>query len=336
MSLQINTNRSPIADMDWSFGSYLNRRISENARHITGNAVPDYAYGMDYELRKKLDAIPGLYSLVTKMLVTELTNQLQTFNMYSLAVTPTQFSDVYDITCECARRLGIAVPNVFIVTEPKSFIKDMSEINAWTYCIDEIQPTIIITSAMYERFTTGELKAVIGHECGHIQNNHMVYDYIANMITNTGIVGIGARYPMLAAILSTSTAVALSSWSRAEEVTADRAGMICADDPEDAYRVNAKLMYGATFKEQEIDYASLEQQLKLEMGNINKYLTFTSSHPTSVRRIMAEREFAECAVFYDWRPDLKKPDSVFRSKEECDARCKTYINLMSDKGAKEK
>lgn len=328
MSLQINTNRSPIADMDWSFGSYLNRRISENARHITGNAVPDYAYGMDYELRKKLDAIPGLYSLVMKMYLTEVTTYLQQLNMSSVAVTPSQFPDVYDIACECARRLGIAVPNVFIL--------NTSEINAWTYCIDEMQPTIVITSAMYERFTTGELKAVIGHECGHIQNNHSVYDYIANMITNTGIVGIGARYPMLAAIWSTSTAVLLSSWSRAEEVTADRAGMICADDPEDSFRVNAKLMYGATFKEQEIDYAALEEQLKQQMGNISKYLEITSSHPTSVRRIMAEREFAECAVFYDWRPDLKKPDSVFRSKEECDTRCKTYINLTSDKGAKEK
>lgn len=328
MSLQIDTNRSPIADMDWSFESYLNRRVSENARHISGDDIPDYAYGMDYELRKKLDAIPGLHSLATKMYVSIATSNLQQLNMNAVAVTPTQFPDVYDIACECARRLGIAVPNVFIASD--------TEINAWAYCADDVQPVIVVTGAMYERFTPGELKAVVGHECGHVQNNHVVYENIASMLAGIGLNGIGARYPMLAALLSQSTVIALSSWSRAAEVTADRAGMICADDPEDAHRVNAKLMYGATFKEQEIDYAALEQQLKQQMGNINKYLEINDSHPTIVRRIMAEREFAECAVFYDWRPDLKKPNSVLRSKEECDARCKTYINLTSNKGAKEK
>ncbi len=323
MNSMLINQRSPIEDMDWSFRSYMNRRLAENAKHISGDDVPDYAYGLDYELRRKLDAIPGLHSLASKMYVTLASTALQDLNRNAIAVTPSQFPDVYDIACDCARRLGMAVPNVYISNNPT--------INACAYCSDDIQPVIEVHSGLYERVTPGELKAVIGHECGHVQNNHVVYDQIATLIANIGLNGVGMSYPALAAILSQSTILALSAWSRAAEVTSDRAGMICADDPEDSFRVNAKFMYGATFKEQEIDFDALEEQLKMQLGNISKFNEILDTHPSSVRRIMAEREFAECSLYYDWRPDLKKPDMVLRSKHECDDRCKAYINLTSNK-----
>ncbi len=323
---KITNRQSPIADLDLSFRTYLNRRISENSRHIIGDDVPDYAYGMDYELRKKLDAIPGLHSIATKMYVTMASTALQDLTRNAVAVTPIQFPDVYDVACDCARRLGMSMPNVFIKN-------DMS-LNACAYCSDDIQPVIELNSALYERLTLGELKAVIGHECGHIQNNHVIYENIASLLTNIGINGLGTRYPTLAAILSQSTIVALSSWMRAAEVTSDRAGMICSDHLEDAYNFEAKLMYGATFKQQIIDFESLEAQLRQQMGNITKYNEILDSHPSGVRRIMAEKEFAECEVLYSWRPDLKRSDSVLHTKKECDERCKTYINLTSSNGVR--
>ena len=328
MSISLNnTNRSPIKDMDWSFRTYMNRRLDENARRIIGDDVPDYAYGLDYELRRKLDSIPGLHSLATKMYVTMATSALQELNRRSVAVSPSQFPDVYDMACDCARRLGMAIPNVFIVDDPT--------LNACAYCSDDIQPVIAVNSGMYERMTPGELKAVIGHECGHVQNNHIVYSNIATLLANLGLNGLGARFPALATILSQGTMIALYSWSRASEVTADRAAMICSDRLEDAYSVDAKLMYGATFKEVEVDYDMLKEQLKQQMGNITKINELMDSHPSSVRRIMAEKEFAECSVLYEWRPDLKNVNTVLRSKEECDARCKTYVSLVSDKGARD-
>lgn len=312
---------SPIANLDWSFRSYLNRRLAEKARHFDHEDVPDYAYGMDYELRRKLDAIPGLHSLAEKLNVTIATTALQELNRTAVAVTPNQFPDVYEMACTCARRLGMSVPNVFIVNNPVT--------NAGAYCADDVQPVIQINSGLYERLTPGELLTVIGHECGHVQNNHMVYQNIVSIIAGIGLTGVGARYPELAALLTQGTTIALYTWSRAAEVTCDRAGMICCDDLEDAYRAEAKLMYGATFKEQEIDYNALETQLEMQMGNIVRYDEILDEHPSGVRRIMAEREFAACGVFYAWRPDLLKPDSLQRSKEECDQRCKKYINLTS-------
>jgi hypothetical protein len=122
----------------------------------------------------------------------------------------------------------------------------------------------------------------------------------------------------------------LKAWDRAAEVTADRAGMICADSLEDCISVEMKLMYGAAFGEHQVDLDSLKEQLEMQMSNAVKFLEINFDHPTSVRRIMAEEEFAKCKVYYDWRPDLMKPNSVMHSREECDERCRTYIALTEN------
>lgn len=336
MIVESRIKKSPISDMDWSFGTYLNRRMSQNARHISGDDITDYAYGLDYELHKKLDAIPGLHSFATKFCVTQITRELQRLNRDAVAVTPTQFPDIYDIACDCADRLGMAVPNIYVVNNPT--------LNAAAYCADDIQPVIEINSGSYERLTPGELKAMIGHECGHVQNNHVIYSFLSSQIASIGTNALIAQFAFLSGILTYGTLAALATWSLASEVTADRAGMICSDDVEDAYRMNAKLMYGATFKEQEIDFKSLEEQLKQQMGNISKYdemlesMTYIAkgygAHPSGIRRIMAEKEFGECEVLYSWRPDLQKPNSILRSREECEARTRAYVDIFASKEAR--
>ena len=202
---EITDQRSPIADIDWSFRTYLNRRVSENARHITGDDIPDYAYGMDYALRKKLDAIPGLHSLASKYQITVNSWFTQLLNRSGVAVGPTQFPDVYDIACDCARRLGIAVPNVYIVND--------TSMNASTMCSDDTQPAIMLHSGLYERVTPGELKVIIGHECGHIQNNHLIYTCLFEELV--GGYEKRSQLSMPEYYFTLGARTALQAWSRA-------------------------------------------------------------------------------------------------------------------------
>lgn len=313
---------SPIADMDCSFRSYLNSKKAHEAAHMKGNGIPDYAYGMDYELRKKLDSIPGLYKVARSITSTIVHQQMQIMNQQAVCATPTSFPDVYEIGCECARRLGIAVSNIFIVND--------QTLNAYTYACDDVEPFIVLHSGLYERMTPGELKSIIGHECGHIQNYHGSYETIATLIAQEGLSALGGLSAFFLSVFTTGVQLALNSWSRAAEVTCDRAGLICADNLEDALSAEAKLMYGGAFGDHKIDYASIEEQLELQMSNATKYYEALYSHPTSARRIMAIREFYECQTFYDWRPDMRKADSILRSHKECDERCKKFINLTEE------
>lgn len=316
----METRINPIEGIDYSFKTYLTKRKTENARHMDGNAIPDYAYGMDYELRKKLDSIPGVFSLAKKLVSTQASITLQQINQQAACATPTTFPDVYDIGCECARRLGTTIPSIYIFPS--------TEINAYTIATEDTEPMIVIHSALYERFTHGELKAVIGHECGHFQNHHSTYKTLANLFLTQGIAGVGLLAGVnLQYLLTQGITLALKSWDRAAEITADRAGMICADGLRDCLSVNAKFMYGGAFGEHQVDFESLKEQLRMQMNNVMKYMELKYDHPSSVRRMMAEEEFAQCRIYYDWRPDLKKPDSIMRSREECDERCKKYIAL---------
>lgn len=313
---------NPLNRIDASFIRYVERQKLASRAHMDGNGLPDYAYTPDYELRKKLDAIPHFYSLSKKICATYVSREMHIINQKGLAVGPNQFPDVYEMGRDCAKRLNIGIPNIYIISNP--------ELNAITIAMDDVEPLIIIYSGMYERFTPGELRTVIGHECGHIHNQHGIYNIMAQLLLEGGL-GMAAAHGLSGLLLDpvlVGAKVALNAWSRAKEVSADRAGMICCERIEDAHTAEAKSLYGAAFGEHTVDFAELEKQLDMQMNNITRLEELDSAHPAAVRRIMAEKFFAECELFYRWRPDLRTPGQMLRSKEETDALCKRYIDIV--------
>lgn len=314
---------NPISSIPVDFPGFVNQRKAIESRRMDANNVPNYAFALDWELRKKLDAIPGFYTLAKKISATSAARQYQQLNMTSLKVGPNQFRDVYEIIRYCANTLGIAVPNVFIV--------DDSSMNAIAIATDDVEPVIMLYSGLYERFTEGELMATLGHECGHLQNKHGSYNVLSSLLLNVGMNGLAQYTPAnMMYLLSDATQMALNAWSRAAEVTCDRAGMICCNNLEDAYSGEAKFMYGGAFGKHEVNYKEVLKQLEQQRKSIVRYeeiLNLNRQHPTSARRIAAEMEFAECEVLYQWRPDLKKPGMVLRSKEATDERCREIISV---------
>lgn len=333
MSYDLNTSPSPLADLDYRFTSYLSKRKAYLSKHMQGNGLPDYAYKMDYEYRKMLDSIPGLYDTARKICATTVAKQLQISNFSDLAVGPNQFPEVYEIACDCAKRLGIGIPNVYITSTHDASRGAVSVLNAWTYAYDDVEPFIVITEFALERLTMGELKALIGHECGHIHNNHGIYDNLAVLLANIGLSNLGMIDQTLVKLLTAGVQMTLKMWSRAAEVSADRAALICCDNLEDAFSLDKKMLYGGVKIEDkittELDIESLQKQLSVSYDSAVRYLEMNFSHPTTIKRILAEMEFAECETFYSWRPDLKKAGRIVRTKEETDQRCKKFIDVTS-------
>lgn len=315
-----NDYRSPLSTLDISFEHYVQRRKAIENRRMSGNGLPNYAFALDYEYRRKLDSVPQLYNIAKKICATYASRTLQEINMDGLLAGPQQFPEVYQIGCDCAKTLGIAIPNIYIVNN--------QGLNAYTVATDEIEPLIVIYSGLYERFTLGELRCVIGHECGHIHNQHTVYNTLSNILVASGQIATGILSAQLMNILTLGSEVLLRTWSRAAEVTCDRAGMICSERIEDAYNVNAKLMYGGAWGEHEVSLDALKQQLDMQRQSMTKLNELLYDHPTSVRRILAEKEFAECEIFYQWRPELKQSGMTMRSREVTDQRCRRIVDVM--------
>lgn len=306
---------SPLSRIDTSFANYVARRRQTENAHLE-NGVPDYAFDLDYELRAKLMQIPHFHSICKKITATIETREIQFFNQKALAVGPNQFPEIFHMGTDCAHRLGIGIPNIFVYPN--------QTMNAFTYATDDVTPMIVLFSGLVERMTPGELKCVIAHECGHIHNQHLVFQNVINAILNSGAGSFGL-------VLSLANIALMQFWTRAGEVTADRAALICADDPELARNVNAKLLYGGMLNNAgQVDMESLRQQLDQTLNNPTKVYELLNDHPSAIRRIFAEKEFQECEVFYRWRPELKKPGMPVRDKREVDERCKKLVNILDN------
>ncbi len=314
---------SPLNSIDCSFGGYLTRRKMMDAHRMDGNGIPNYAFAMDYECRKKLDSIPRFYDTAKTITGTYVSRMTHEYTRTSLAVGPTQFPEMYQIACDCAKILGIGIPNVFILNDPT--------MNAFTYAMDDIEPMVVVHSGLMERMTAGELKYVIGHECGHIQNYHSAYQYLSQLVLNAGLNAVSGVSRMLAGLMTAGSSVLLATWSRAAETTADRAGMLCADRPEDCYSALAKIMYGGAIGSgHEIDYEAIRAQLEHTVSSVARYSEILDNHPAVARRMAALQEFCECMIYYEWRPDQKNPGQLMRTKEETDERCNRYIDLRKN------
>lgn len=311
---------TPLRQVDYSFIHYLNARKRVAQSHLQGNGLPDYAYAPDFNLRKQLDGIPHLYNVGYNICSTYASRTIQELNMYALAVTSNQFPEIYEIGKSCAKRLGIAIPNIFIVDSPA--------INASTIATDDIEPVIMLNSGLVERYSIDELKMIIGHECGHIHNQHGVYHILCNLIFNEGIARAGGVLGMLGNLITSGATLALNHWSRAAEVTCDRAGMICSDSPEDGYKAIARLLYGAMFNRNDINLEEIEKQLERQQSTIAQLEMLVADHPTVASRIATMKIFNQCEIFYNWRPDLRTPELTTISREEADRRCESKVSVM--------
>lgn len=320
---------NPTDNVNISFDRYVGERKQKLSAHMTGG-VPDYAYALDLKIRQSINKVPGIYALFKSIMTYVVPLMKQQINLNSLLVGPNQFPEVYEIARDCAERLNIGIPQVYVQ-------HDAAVINAYAYASDDSAPLICITSAMLERMTLGELRAVIGHECGHIHNNHSIYTVAAEIILNKGLIFGVMTIPGLYQIIGLVTMpmkLLFSAWSRAAEVTSDRAGVICSLDPQDAINVNGKLLYGGALGEHTVNIEELEKQFDMMVSTPIRLLELPQSHPMPVRRIYAEKEFLNSEVLYSWRPDWKKPDMKLYTKEELDQRCEKYLSVTKGKGGR--
>ena len=314
--------RNPTEDINLSFADYVRERSSRIGKHLQGG-IPDYAFASDYATRQKIAAIPGAFQLGKAITSQVVPRQRQMYNMSGLRVGPNQFPEIYQMVRDCSELLGIGIPTTFITAE-------LGVLNAFALAIEDAEPMIVLNSSIVERMTPQELKAVIGHECGHVHNNHGIYNVLANLLIN----GIGASIPgirEILALVSLPLRVAIQTWSRAAEVTCDRAGVLCCGEADSTISAQSKLLSGGLLSDHQINVDALLEQYDSLRSSPVRMLELLNTHPAGVRRILAAKEFINSQVFYDWHPELKEPDMHLYSKDELDAHCAKYVSVSQNK-----
>ncbi|HKM50495.1 MAG TPA: M48 family metallopeptidase [Candidatus Bathyarchaeia archaeon] len=96
--------------------------------------------------------------------------------------------------------------------------------NAFTFGTDDA-PVIVVDRRLVEKMGVNELRALLGHEMGHIKSGHMLYHSLAQTLAG----GIEMSASLMGFnMISMPMRLALLAWQRESEFSADRASLVAS------------------------------------------------------------------------------------------------------------
>jgi Zn-dependent protease with chaperone function len=130
---------------------------------------------------------------------------------------------------------------------PELFVSQTPFVNAGAYGMDS--PFIVINSGALKLLDDDEMRALLGHELGHVMSGHALYHTILALILYVGF----SSLPFLAGIALLPVRFALLEWYRKSELSSDRAGLLASQDPNAALRMFLKMAGGGDMKQMDLD-----------------------------------------------------------------------------------
>ncbi|HEY2900192.1 MAG TPA: M48 family metallopeptidase [Polyangia bacterium] len=301
----------PKPQIDLSFSRYVAARKGEASTRSREGAA--YAYGGDIKVRAALDRIKPV-TLAVEATV-RLWQGVEKSRMLGTAVkvSDKQFPRVHALGIRCADVLRIAQPTIYVSP-------NIGSLNAHTFGTTD-DPYIVVNAALIDHLSENELLDVIGHECGHIQNNHVVY--MTTLFFLTRAANMFLRWTVKPAVL------ALNAWARRAEITCDRTGLLCTRDLDTSLATLIKLALGSRKLYSDINMEAYLAQLEEASRGPGRFDEFLHTHPYLPKRVAALRLFAETAYYRGLIADGKNgAETGGISKDECDAKVADILAII--------
>ena len=213
----------------------------------------------------------------------------------SLRLTESMSPKLHRMLLESSEKLGVTIP-------VESYVYNSPTFNA--ACIKPEDGTLLLmfSSALLEKFAETELRFVMGHELGHHLFGHHEIP-IGSLVSGKKKIG-----PRLA--------LQLFSWSRYAEISADRAGALCAANADAAASTLFKLASGLTTELIEIrieEFAAQADEMDLERKpgkDDSRSKDWFMTHPFTPLRVQALQVF--------FGSNLIQQDGISRTQLEAD------------------
>ena len=277
MNLVYNSNVYP------SLAEFIQKE-QENGNSLYGKRL-EFAHEVDSAVIQALEAtqIQGAINRLADLLVSF---QSGTEISSGIVIDGNNFPEINEILRHCCKTLGIRIPHAVVSAR-------MPGINAYASGTVDT-PYLLISDLATHLLTREELTFIIGHECGHLAMEHLVYHLIGNSLSQ-----LSQFVPVLGPILIQMVSLPLKTWSRYSEITADRAGFLCCGDLRTAQRALMKLESAfANISDVDIDTyieQSLESLENMKLGAMKEYLL---DHPVTPKRLKALQYFSQSEMYY--------------------------------------
>ena len=185
-------------------------------------------------------------------------------------------------------RIWVLEREVFHVLDledvPDLYLTQFPEANALTY--GSGRPVIVLNSELVRLLDADGLRVVIAHEAAHVLSDHVLYMTALTILLQ---LGQSIRLPIFAGLPLLAIRTALLEWSRAAELSCDRAAALVTRDPMAVCRVLMTISGGEAvdelnldaFMKQGLDYSDKGSGLE-RLTRLLMHLNIT--HPMPVRR----------------------------------------------------
>ncbi|HEY7593708.1 MAG TPA: M48 family metallopeptidase [Actinophytocola sp.] len=245
-----------------------------------------YEHPADRGAMATLRAVPGVDAVLKA--VAGMWNE-RAERLYALAssirVSEKQFPKIHKLRVDAAETLDLdTVPELYVTRNPFA--------NAMSIGMDK--PFIVLTTGLVEAYDLDSLRWVVGHETGHVLSGHAV---LRTLLLRLLRLQATVQWLPIGAIGLRAVIAALLEWFRKAELTADRAGLLCGQDPAAALRGHVYLAGGTSMAD--IDIPEFMRQAKEyeEVDDIRdsilKLMTVEGmSHPFAVVRAAQLQKWA--------------------------------------------
>ena len=201
---------------------------------------------------------------------------------------------------------------------PDLYLTQFPLANAYTIGTD--RPIVLLNSELVRLLDDDERRVVLAHEAAHVQSDHVLYRTALLILLR---IGSSVRIPLLAGLPLLAIRLALLEWSRATELSCDRAAALVTRDPPAVCRTLMVIAAGEEAEDLSLDAFVAQGADYEERGTGLERLTkllqdLNVTHPMPVRRVRMLLDWVHAGDY-----DRMVRGDYIRRGEEASAREET-------------
>jgi Zn-dependent protease with chaperone function len=200
------------------------------------------------------------------------------------------------------------------------------------YAIGTQKPIVVLHSELVRILDDDGRRVVLAHEAAHIHSDHQLYRTALLILLR---IGAGARLPLLAGLPLLAIQLALLEWSRAAELSCDRAAALVTRDPQAVCRALMVMTAGEAAQDLNLN-AFIAQGMDYSTGGtglerLTKLLQdLQVTHPLPVRRVRLLLDWVQQGEYDRMvRGDYLRHGEEPAAREEADAASAFYSERIS-------
>jgi Zn-dependent protease with chaperone function len=296
----------------------------EGAWKLDGISPRAYQHPADRAATAALQKVPYLDQVVRKLVALGYERALRAASLGSaVRLGQDQLPGIWVLHRQVFNTLDIEqVPDLYMTQFPLA--------NAYTIGTDK--PIVLLNSELVRILDDDLRRVVLAHEAAHVHSDHVLYRTALLILLQ---IGASARLPLLAGLPLLAIQYALLEWSRAAELSCDRAAALVTRDPTAVCRALMTMAAGEGAEDLNLDaFIALGMDYSDGGSGLDRltklFQDLRLTHPMPVRRVR---------ILLDWvhegeydrmvRGDYVRVGQEGSAREEADAASAFYGERIS-------